>query len=73
MAAGRSGTSFLLIAAGEVETEGLAAERLERAAPGAVQVWTVPGAGHVRGLRTAPEEWRQRVLDFLEAALPADR
>ncbi|HEY0949901.1 alpha/beta hydrolase [Nocardioides sp.] len=73
VAAAARGTSFLLVAAGDVETEGLAAERLERAAPEAVEVWTVPGAGHVAGLRTAPDEWERRVLDFLGEALAADR
>jgi len=73
VAAAARGTSFLLVTAGEVETEGLAAERLEGAAPDAVEVWTVPGAGHVQGLRTAPEEWARRVVAFLDAALPADR
>lgn len=67
-AAGR-GARFLLIAAGEVETETLAAERLARAAPEAVEVWTVPGAGHVQGLRTDAAEWTRRVVGFLDATL----
>lgn len=62
-------TSFLLVTAGEVETEGLAADLLEEAAPSAVETWTVPGAGHTGGLRTEPEDWARRVLGFLDAAL----
>ncbi|GAB3262289.1 hypothetical protein GCM10027448_36260 [Nocardioides dilutus] len=64
-----SATPILLVVAGEVETEGLAARLLDRAAPEAVQIWTVPGAGHTAGLRTEPEEWQRRVLEFLDAAL----
>lgn len=64
-------TPMLLITAGEVETELLAAELLDRAAPAAVDVWTVPGAGHTDGLRVEPTEWRRRVLGFLDEALAA--
>jgi pimeloyl-ACP methyl ester carboxylesterase len=62
-------TPILLITAEEVETELLAARLLDRAAPDAVEIWTVPGAGHTRGLRTEPDEWARRVLAFLDAAL----
>jgi pimeloyl-ACP methyl ester carboxylesterase len=62
-------TPFLLITAGEVETEELAAELLTKAAPDAVETWIVPGAGHTGGLRTEPAEWARRVLAFLDAAL----
>jgi uncharacterized protein len=62
-------TPMLLITAGNVETERLAADYLDRAAPYAVQVWTVPDTGHTQGLRTHPTEWRQRVLAFLDDAL----
>lgn len=68
-AAADRGTRFLLVTAGDVETEGLAAQRLLTAAPDLVEVWTVPGAGHVQGLRTDPEGWSQRVVGFLDAAL----
>ena len=71
-AAGR-GTRFLLVAAGDVETEGLAAERLSEAAPDLVEVWTVPGAGHTQGLRTDPAEWSRRVVAFLDDALGGSR
>lgn len=67
------GARFLLVAAGDVETEVLAAERLQRAAPASVEVWTVPGSDHVRGLRTAPEEWERRVVAFFEATPRGDR
>ncbi|MGO4601582.1 hypothetical protein [Terrabacter sp. 2YAF2] len=60
---------MLLITAGTVDTERLAAEFLERAAPDAVQVWTVPGAGHTAALQAAPEAWKKRVLGFLDAWL----
>jgi len=60
---------LLLIAAGEVPDEEAVAGRLRAAAPERVEVWVVPGAGHTGGLATAPEEWRARVLAFLDAAL----
>jgi dipeptidyl aminopeptidase/acylaminoacyl peptidase len=62
-------TPVLLITAGDVETELLAAKLLDRAAPDAVEIWTVPGAGHTGGLRTEPDEWVRRVLEFLDATL----
>ena len=55
--------------AGEVPDEPAVAERLRAAAPERVEVRVVPGAGHTGGLATAPEEWRARVLAFLDAAL----
>lgn len=73
VAAAERGTSFLVLATGDVETERLAAERLERAAPEVVEVCTIPGAGHVQGLRTASDEWARRVVGFLDVALAADR
>ena len=65
-------TPILLITAGTVDTERLAADRLERAAPEAVEVWTVRSAGHTGGLRTEPGEWQRRVLGFLDRALAPD-
>lgn len=62
-------TPILLITAGSVDDERLAATMLDRAAPDAVEVWTVPGAEHTNGLRTRPTQWKQRVLGFLDAAL----
>ncbi|MGN6610844.1 MAG: alpha/beta hydrolase [Angustibacter sp.] len=58
----------LLIAAGSVADEQHAAADLRRASPSTVQVWTVPGSGHTQGLRTAPQQWEQRVVGFLTAA-----
>lgn len=71
-ATGRSDpTSFLLVAAGRVETETLAADFIS-GDNAAVEVWTVPDAGHIRGLRTAPEDWERRVVGFLDRALLPD-
>lgn len=61
-------TAFLLIAAGDVETERLAADHI-RADRDTVRTWTVPDAGHTQGLKTAPGEWEQRVVGFLDATL----
>ena len=62
-------TPVLLIAAGDVETEPLAASYLQQAAPDTVHVWTVPDTGHTQGLSTHGAEWEQRVIGFLDAAL----
>lgn len=62
-------TPLLLVTAGEVDTERLAAEFIDEAAPDVIEIWTVPGAGHTGGLRTAPGEWEGRVLSFLDGAL----
>ncbi|MGZ5398379.1 MAG: alpha/beta hydrolase [Nocardioides sp.] len=64
-------TEFLLIVAGTVEEESLAAASMRSAAPERVQVWSVPGAGHTQGLGTTPEEWERRVVGFLDQELGA--
>jgi dienelactone hydrolase len=64
-----STTSFLLITAGDEPDEGYAARRIRAASPEAVDVWTVRGAGHTRGLDLAPAEWEERVLAFLDRSL----
>ncbi len=62
-------TRYLLIAAGEVPDEAHAAEFVAEGAPDRVEVWTVPGAGHVGALSVTPDEWSDRVTAFLAAAL----
>ena len=37
-------------------------ERLAAASPGTTELWLVPGAGHVRSFRAAPEEYNRRML-----------
>ena len=58
----------LLVVAGELADERLAASDLRSAAPADVSVWTVEGSGHTGGLSTAPAQWQQRVTGFLRAA-----
>lgn len=58
----------LLVAAGEVPDEQHAATHLTAAAPGTVETWVVPGAGHTGALATDPAGWERRVLAFLDAA-----
>jgi uncharacterized protein len=58
-----------VIAAGDVADEQHVAARLERAAPSSVTAWTVPGAGHTGGLRSAPAAWERHVIAFLDDAL----
>jgi len=60
---------LLLITAGEMADEALAAEHIRSAAPGNVEVWEVAGAGHTGGLAASPEEWEARVLAFLDRVL----
>lgn len=60
---------FLLITGGRVADEGYAAARLRAAAPSLVEIWTVPEAGHIGGLRADPAEWETRVVGFLGGAL----
>ena len=62
-------TRFLLITAGELPDEGLAADHMQGSGNHAVQTWTVPGAGHTRGLEEAPAEWEERVITFLADSL----
>jgi dienelactone hydrolase len=62
-------TPVLLIAAGEVEDEQQAAAHLKEKSPSTVTVWVVPDAGHTDGFDTAPDEWEERVVGFLDAAL----
>lgn len=64
-----SGTSFLLIAGGEVDDEHRAATHLRGAAPDRVSVWVVDGAGHVGGYAADPDEWQRRVVAFLDQRL----
>jgi hypothetical protein len=59
----------LLIAAGEVATEGSAGRYIQEASPGTVELWVVGGAGHTGGLETDPDGWRARVMSFLDRAL----
>lgn len=61
----------LLVVAGAVEEERLAAESIRSNAPESVTMWVVAGAEHTRGLATSPEEWARRVVGFLDTALAA--
>jgi dienelactone hydrolase len=60
---------LLLITAGSVPDERLAADYIRAASPETVEVWEVPGAGHTGGLATAPVEWVRRVLAFFDNVL----
>ncbi len=66
---GAAGRPVLLITAGAVPDEALAAAFIQGGAPDSVSVWEVPEADHTGGLRTEPEAWEQRVTDFLGEAL----
>jgi hypothetical protein len=59
----------LIIAAGAVPGEPVAARWFQAASPATVQLWVVPHAGHTQGLATAPLAWEARVISFLTAAL----
>jgi pimeloyl-ACP methyl ester carboxylesterase len=57
----------LVIAAGTVQDETITAGVL--ATSGNVAVWVVPDAEHTGGLRAQPDQWRERVVTFFDAAL----
>ena len=59
----------LLVTAGSVRDERLAAEWIEAAAPASVSSWDVPGAGHTGGLATARRAWTRHVVGFLDRCL----
>ena len=59
----------LIIAAGAVPDEPIAARWFQAASPATVHVWVVPHAGHTQGLATAPQAWETHVISFLHAAL----
>ncbi|MGB8021403.1 MAG: alpha/beta fold hydrolase [Candidatus Nanopelagicales bacterium] len=60
---------MLLIAGGATADEARAAGAIRSGSPGSVTVWIVPGAGHIGGLATQPEQWAQRVGGFLARSL----
>ena len=68
-----SPTPFLLIAAGAVPDEQSVATRLTTVDPGRVEMWVVPDAHHVQALETAPVEWKDRVVGFLDEALRSQK
>jgi uncharacterized protein len=59
----------LIIAAGDVAGEPVAARWFQAAAPATVHIWVVPHAGHTQGLATAPRAWETHVIGFLATAL----
>ena len=59
----------LLIAGGDVPDEAPAGRYIRSGAPDSVTLWVVPGTGHTDALRTHPDEWEARVVEFLDAAL----
>ena len=64
-------TAPVLIASGTSDTRTTLAEAqaLFARAPNPKQLWAVPGAGHVDLEAYAPDEYRRRVLGFLESEL----
>lgn len=67
--ANAAGTRFLLITAGNVSDEGHAASFIQRGGGGRVTVWNVSDAGHTDGYASRPDEWTQRVVEFLDDTL----
>lgn len=62
-------TEFLLVAAGTLEREVLAANDMRSADPRRVEVWTVPDASHMNALSAVPHQWERRVVAFLDDSL----
>lgn len=69
--AGAQNTRFLLITADDAD-EGHAARFIQSASE-RVTVWTVNGADHTGGYGARPDEWQQRVTDFLDDSLGSSR
>ena len=63
------GTRFLLITAGNVEDEAHAASSIQAGASERVTVWNVDGADHTGGYETQPDQWQQRIVEFLDETL----
>jgi uncharacterized protein len=61
---------FMLIHAAKGEVDNKTPEYLA-AARGPVEDWEVPKGGHTAGVRTMPEEYARRVLDFFDRSLRA--
>jgi uncharacterized protein len=62
-------TRYLLITAGTIADESHAAAYIAGGAPDRVETWSVDGGGHTAGLQTAPDEWTERVITFLDDSL----
>jgi dienelactone hydrolase len=62
----------MIIAAGTQPAEIDAAHAFEAAAPGSVEVWIAPGAGHTKAYDTYPAAWEARVIAFLDNALDVE-
>ncbi|MBI4933824.1 MAG: alpha/beta fold hydrolase [Actinobacteria bacterium] len=62
-------TRFLLITAGNVDDEGRAAEFIQSGASERVTVWTIDGTDHTGGYDAQPQQWEQRVVEFLDESL----
>jgi dienelactone hydrolase len=63
----------ILLIVGEASDEMLAARYFRSAAP-SMQVWELPDTPHIQSLERHRDEWRVRVISFLDAALgQADR
>jgi len=64
-----SDTHFLLITAGNVDDEAQAASHIKSGASDRVTVWNIEGADHAGGFDTQPDDWRERVVGFLDERL----
>jgi hypothetical protein len=62
---------MLLIAAGNVAEEVHAGEYIRQASPATVDVWVAQDTGHTDALRVHPDQWSDRVINFLDGALEA--
>ena len=61
--------TLLIAGAGEID----AARHIQAGAPHTVELWELPDTGHTQGLAHLPDEWEQRVIAFLDAALASER
>jgi pimeloyl-ACP methyl ester carboxylesterase len=62
-------TSFLFIAAGNDDDEGLFNQMFHEAAPDRSSLWIIPQVNHTGGFSGDPDAYEQRVIVFFSAAL----
>ncbi|MBL8161663.1 MAG: alpha/beta fold hydrolase [Anaerolineae bacterium] len=62
-------TSFLFIAAGNDDDEGLFNQMFHDAAPDRSSLWIIPQVNHTSGFSSDPAAYEQRVIEFFSAAL----
>lgn len=67
--AASEGTSYLFIAAGNVEDEAAFGSLFQDAAPDRSSLWVIPNTGHTAGFAAVPADYEARVIAFFDESL----